>query len=157
LRPSFVFHIATESFVGFYVTKTSDTSYPINNPISFNQVIVNEHAGIITSTSDLITTFTCPKSGVYWLFVTSVFDGDFSPTNVSIIITGSGSGGYVTPQVLRRHKTYPKRDTTSRDFMRNLTVGDQVSVVTQYPLSGSNEIGPSWGDFLVDNLLSTKV
>lgn len=61
-------------------------------------------------------------------------------------------------QVFRQHTSFKGIDTTSRDFMRTMTRNQRINVTSAYfTYSDGSTIGPSWGTFRVDNIMSPQV
>ena len=97
-------------------------------------------------------TFTCPTTGLYWLFYTVVWDGttyaDFSV---------QGTNQLPEPIIKRLHTDYDSYDTISRDKMLNLTFNQQLSISSAYETYADVNVGSNWGAFLLDNLMSPLI
>lgn len=134
---------------GFYATTTSSTSaavnpYPysapqLNTDLSFNSVSAN--------------TYKCLQSGVYWIFMTVVWDGT---TYAEFNLNGLGTT-YPTPSVNRANIYSNNYDTTSRDFIRLLNQSQVLSTQSLYPTWADSITGSAWGLFQIDNLMSPVV
>ena len=112
----------------------------------FTNTILNYGDGFDSLTG---LAFTCPKTGLYWLFYTVVWDGT---TYANFTIQG---GNQVPVMSIRRlHTTYNKYDIISRDKILNLTLNQQLTVFSSYPTFGNSTLGSGWGALHLDSFLS---
>ena len=131
----------------FYAkTNQSQTSV---NAVTFNDVKVNYGNGFNETNSK---TFTCPRTGLYWLFYSVFWDGT---TFANITVLGTNQSPIVS--IRRLHTVYNNYDTISRDKILNLTSNQQLTVSSSYPTFGNSSVGSSWGAFLLDSLLSSFI
>jgi hypothetical protein len=140
-----------ELITALYALATSSTSGS-SSSVTFSKVIASSASGFDTINSD---NFICQENGIYWFFLTAVFSGTGNKANVSLIGTDPQ---FITPQVIRLHSTFPNIDTMSRDFVRNLIAGQEISISSQFPLYSDGDMtGSSLGLFRIDNLMSPLV
>ena len=97
--------------------------------------------------------FTPPQEGLYWLFLTVVWNGE-TPAEFSLMGTGSAAP---IPKIIRRHTKYRIVDSISRDFVRQLSTSHVLTTATLYGTYGSALLGSSWGGFLLDTIMRPLV
>lgn len=88
----FAVFIASGIIIAFYASLLQSTAISPANPLVYNQVL--NYGGGFDNVN--MNSFTCPQAGVYWFFLTSVFDG--ASTQTSMSIAGMNST-YPMPQV----------------------------------------------------------
>ena len=119
------------------------------NQVQFMSVKLNFANGFNVLTGQ---TFTCPTTGLYWLFYTVVWDGT-TFANFSV----QGTNQLPEPIIKRLHTEYDNYDTISRDKMLNLTLNQQLSVSSAYETYADVSVGSNWGAFLLDNIMSPLI
>lgn len=129
------------------------TSSPVNpavNPLSLSLVPVDTlHAYNGASKS-----FDCPNSGMYWFFYTVVSMAVIYRANYNVIGLSPAPPSLL---IQRDHTTCGGIDTVSRDTIRPFTLGDAVTVTSQYPTYGDVTMGSSLSAFQLDALMKSLV
>ena len=96
--------------------------------------------------------FLCPQSGIYWFMYTVVLPGK-TKANITML----GTNRTLPPQTVRQHENFPDDDVLSSSSILNLTRGQNLSMISEYPTKGTTETGSSWGAFVIDSLMSPLV
>ena len=117
--------------------------------VTFANAKVNYGNGFNETTGK---TFTCPKTGLYWLFYTVVWNGQ---TFANFTVQGTNLVPIMS--IRRLHTDYNNIDTISRDKILNLTLNRQLTVSSSYPIFGNSSFGSSWGAFFLENLMSSFI
>ena len=140
-------HLCDVEKIVFYA-KTNQSQVAVN-AITFANIKLNYGNGFNETNSK---TFTCPRTGLYWLFYTVFWDG---MTFANVTVLGTNQSPILSMR--RLHTVYDKYDTISRDKILNLTLHQQLTVSSSYPTVGNYTMGSSWGAFLLDHLLSSYI
>lgn len=131
----------------FYATtNTSQLTTLQDAVVTLNQPLVNVGQGFG------LNNFTCPKTGIYWFFYTVVWDGAVNYAHYSV--TGLSTAA---ARIFRNHTVFNGYDTISRDAIRNVTIGQTLSVTSLHPLFADATTGSAFGGFLLDTLMSSLV
>jgi hypothetical protein len=88
----FVVCIASVFIIAFYASLLQSTAISPANPLVYSQVL--NYGGGFDNVN--MNSFTCPQAGVYWFFLTSVFNGASTQTSMSI---AGMTSTYPMPQV----------------------------------------------------------
>jgi hypothetical protein len=133
---------------GFYATTTSPTTVAVN-PYPYNVIEVDADLSFNSASAN---TYKCLQSGIYWIFMTVVWDGlTWSGFNLN------GLNSNPQPTVFRQHTMFNSYDTLSRDFIRQVNSSQVLSTQSQYPTWANNMTGTAWGAFQIDNLMTQTV
>jgi hypothetical protein len=133
---------------GFYATTTTPITAAVN-PYPYNAIVVDADLGFNSTSTN---TYKCLQSGIYWIFMTVVWNG---VTWSDFDLNGLNSNPQLT--VFRQHTTFNSYDTLSRDFIRQVNSNQILSTQSQYPTWADNTTGTSWGAFQIDNLMTQTV
>ncbi len=133
----------------FYATTSQSTSAAVN-PYPYNALEVDADLAFNNASAN---TYVCLQSGIYWIFMTVVWDGT---TYAELDLNGLDAI-YPRPTVFRQHTAFGNYDTSSRDYIRVVNKSQVLSTQSVYPTWANNITGTSWGAFQIDNIMSPVV